>query len=85
MKTTIELPDRLFRKVKAQAAFAGLSLKSLITKALEEMLTSKQKQPASEPQWLPLFGALKSRKNEIRKIQKMIDHEFSKINPEDWK
>lgn len=36
MKTTIELPDELFRRAKAVAALRGESLKQLITESLRK-------------------------------------------------
>ncbi len=44
MKTTIDLPDPLFREAKIYAASHGLSLKTLFTKAIEDRL---QKSPSS--------------------------------------
>lgn len=38
MKTTIDLSDALFRQVKATAAVQGITLKTLITRALEREL-----------------------------------------------
>jgi hypothetical protein len=38
MKTTIDLPDELFRRAKAVAALRGESLKQLITESLEKEL-----------------------------------------------
>ncbi len=38
MKTTIDLPDALFRRAKATAAHRGVSLKALITRAVESDL-----------------------------------------------
>ena len=38
MKTTVELPDTLFRKTKATAAERGVSLKLLLTEAVREHL-----------------------------------------------
>ena len=38
MKTTIDLPDVLFRRAKATAAVRGVSLKSFITRAVEQSL-----------------------------------------------
>jgi hypothetical protein len=35
MRTTIDLPDALFRKTKAKAALQGSSMKDLIVRALE--------------------------------------------------
>jgi hypothetical protein len=36
MRTTVDLPDSLFREVKAVAARRGMSLKALIRTAVEE-------------------------------------------------
>lgn len=38
MKTTIEIPDELFREAKARAAMNGIKLKDLITDALRTKL-----------------------------------------------
>jgi hypothetical protein len=38
MRTTIDLPDELFRQVKARAALDGLKLKELITRYVEQGL-----------------------------------------------
>lgn len=38
MKTTIDLPDPIFRRAKATAAVEGLSLKAFITRAVEQRL-----------------------------------------------
>ena len=38
MRTTIDLPDELFRQVKAKAAIGGLKLKDLITHYVEQGL-----------------------------------------------
>jgi hypothetical protein len=40
MRTTIDLPDDLFRKVKARAALDGLKLKDLVTRYVERGLAS---------------------------------------------
>jgi hypothetical protein len=40
MRTTIDLPDTLFRKTKATAAARGVSLKTLIAKAVERDITA---------------------------------------------
>ncbi|MEA2601732.1 MAG: hypothetical protein QOF89_2724 [Acidobacteriota bacterium] len=38
MRTTIDLPDELFRQAKARAALDGLKLKDLITRFVEQGL-----------------------------------------------
>lgn len=42
MKTTIDLPDPLFRRLKASAAINGISLKSFITQAVEKSLDTSE-------------------------------------------
>lgn len=48
MKTTIELPDELFRKAKAVAALRGKTLKEMITAALERELLLPEAPPTVE-------------------------------------
>jgi hypothetical protein len=56
MKTTLEMPDKLFRRAKATAAQRGQTLKQLVTAALEQEFagpapgakTSKRKQAEVE-------------------------------------
>ena len=43
MRTTIDMPDELGRRVKIRAAQEGRSLKSLITQALEHELVAAVK------------------------------------------
>ena len=48
MRTTIDLPDELFRRVKARAAMDGLKLKELITRYVERGLADGA-QPVAGP------------------------------------
>ena len=48
MKTTVEIPDPLFRKAKARAAECGQTLKEFMSEALQEKLeTHGQRAPES--------------------------------------
>jgi hypothetical protein len=47
MRTTIDLPDDLFRQAKAKAALNGMKLKDLITRFVEQGL--KQGTPPGAP------------------------------------
>lgn len=49
MKTTIEMPDELFRKAKAVAALRGQTLKELITAAMERELAVGEQPSSVEP------------------------------------
>ena len=41
MRTTIDIPDPMYRRLKARAAGEGRSAKSLILQAVEQVLTAK--------------------------------------------
>lgn len=45
MKTTLEIPDHLFRRAKAAAALRGQTLKELMTRALKKELDENQQGP----------------------------------------
>ena len=83
MKTTIELPDPLFRRAKATAAERGQSLKQLVTEALQEKLASGDVPPADAPAWSASFGALGELSRETARVQSRIDDEFGRVQPED--
>ena len=60
MKTTLEIPDLLFRKAKSKAAERGQTLKQLVTEALQEKLAAGTgKMRPSEPGWMQGFGRLR--------------------------
>lgn len=81
MKTTLELPDPLFRKAKATAAARGMSLKELFTGALEDKLAAVPQ--STEPAWMQGFGKLKRLRSETRRIQSVITREFGVVESED--
>ncbi len=43
MRTTVELPDHLFRELKAFAARGGTSLKAVIRTAVQEEIRKKER------------------------------------------
>ena len=86
MKTTIELPDVMFRQAKALAAARGVTLKRLFTEALEDQLRRCARgNPAAdaEPPWMAGFGVLADLSEENRRILDTIEEEFEKLSPED--
>ena len=82
MKTTLEIPDQVFRQTKAKAAARGQSLRAFVTEALQEKLAAK---PAAgrRPGWMRGFGKLKGLRNETSRIQAAIAAEFETIEAED--
>jgi hypothetical protein len=84
MKTTIEIPDPLFRRAKSRAAERGQTLKQLVAEALEEKLGSASSQRRSEqPPWMRGFGKLRRLRKETARIQAKIDEVFEVLEPED--
>ena len=81
MKTTLEIPDAIFRKAKAKAAEAGKPLRQFVTEAVEEKLAASDR-PLDRP-WMQAFGKLKHLHEETLRIDKIIEEEFEQIEPED--
>ena len=86
MKTTIELPDVMFRQAKALAAARGVTLRRLFTEALEEQLrrcARGNRAGNAEPPWMAGFGALSDLSDENRRVLDVIEEEFERLSPED--
>jgi hypothetical protein len=86
MKTTIELPEALFRRAKSMAVQEGVTLKQLLTEALESRLDARRSArngKAAAPKWMPAYGALEHLRQERKAIERAIESEFEKIEPED--
>ena len=81
MKTTIELPDAIFRRAKAFASGRGMTLKRFFTEALEEKL--RRQSGETDPPWMEGFGALSDLSDENRRVLDIIEQEFETISPED--
>jgi hypothetical protein len=84
VKTTLELPDELFRSAKSKAAAQGRSLKDLFTEALRDKLAEADRLAGSgEPPWKKLagaFGGSAEERREIQRVQQRIDEEFGQID-----
>jgi len=83
MKTTVEIPDFLFRKAKSLAAERGQTLKELLEEALREKLQKRPASTPSEPTWMRGFGKLRRLHRETVRIEKRIDEAFENIEAED--
>ena len=82
MKTTLEIPDALFRRAKSVAAERGIPLRALVSEALDDKLRTHD--PQDKP-WMRAFGKLRGLHKETMKIDRLIEEEFGRIEPEDWK
>ena len=70
MKTTLEIPDPLFRKAKSTAAERGQTLREFVSEALQEKLAvGSAKARPGEPEWMQGFGKLRRLRRETARIQ----------------
>ncbi len=65
MRTTIDMPDALFRKTKAVAALRGSSMKDLIIQAVEREVTSIVRRRKRKRIKLPLIQSWTGRKVDL--------------------
>lgn len=82
MKTTLEIPDAVFRRAKAKAATLGLPLRQFVSDAVAEKLGTKS--PSREKAKMKLAGALRHLHKETKRISRVIEKEFEGIEPEEW-
>jgi hypothetical protein len=84
VKTTLEIPDALFRRAKSKAAERGQSLKEFVSEALHEKLAPGRSTPRSgEPEWMRGFGKLRRLHRETERIEARIQDAFEVVEPED--
>jgi len=82
VKTTIEIPDVLFRRAKSAAAARGVPLRALVSDALADKLRAYG---GEEKPWMKTFGKLRNLRKETARINRIIEEEFGQIDPKDWK
>jgi hypothetical protein len=82
MKTTLEIPDPIFRRAKSVAAQRGIALRVFVTEAVEEKLAGASQK--GEKPWARLAGGLEHLHKETMRINGILKREFEKIEPEDW-
>jgi len=80
MKTTLEIPDPTFRKAEAAASALGIPLREFVTQAVKEKL-SLGSRSQGKPR-LECAGELAHLHKETRRIQRIIDEEFERVEPE---
>ena len=81
MKTTVEIPDAVFRRAKSVAAERGIPLRALITEALTDKLRAGNN--GNGKPWMAAFGKLRHLRGETAKINRAIEGEFEQVEAED--
>jgi hypothetical protein len=82
MKTTLEIPDAIFRRAKAKAAEHNIPLRKFVSDAVAEKL--EMKSPSREKARMALAGKLRHLHRETARINTVIELEFGRIEPGEW-
>jgi hypothetical protein len=84
VKTTVEIPDDVFRRAKARAAERGQPLREFLTEAVKEKLSGGHRAVSSHAApWMRGFGGLRSLHRETARIQAVVDETFDVVEAED--
>jgi hypothetical protein len=83
MKTTLEIPDGVFRRAKSLAAARGIPFRELVTEAVKDKLATEAK--AGEKPWMKHVGKLKHLHKETVRINALIEGDTEKIDLEMWR
>ena len=83
MKTTLEIPDAIFRRAKSVAAARGVPLREFVTQAVKDKLAASSTPP--ERPWVKHMGKLKHLHEETERINRLMEADFEKIDAEMWR
>jgi hypothetical protein len=83
VKTTLEIPNTIFRRAKSAAAERGIPLREFVTQAVKDKLATNAK--AGGKPWLKLMGKLKHLRKETARISRLIEEDSEKIDAEMWR
>lgn len=81
MKTTLEIPDTIFRRAKSAAAERGIAFREFVTEAVKEKLADTRKD--GEKPWMAAFGGLRHLQKDSARINRLIAEEFERVEAED--
>lgn len=81
MKTTLEIPDAIFRRAKSVAAERGIPLREFVTQAVRDKLAAGAQ--VTDKPWMAAFGKLRRLHKETARINRLIEEEFEQVEAED--
>jgi hypothetical protein len=82
MRTTIDLPDPLFRRSKAAAALAGVPLREFVAAALRAYLAGHGEAVPEQSGWRAVFGKVEAQ--DVAEVDRVVEEEFGRVEPEEW-
>ena len=82
MRTTVDVPDGLYRQVKARAALKGQTIRAFFLDAIQDKLAAERAGRRKTTGWRSVFGA--ANQDDIDKLEQVLDEEFSQVDLKDW-
>lgn len=85
MRTTLDIPDDLFRRIKATAALKGQTMRTFFIEAASEKLRAESGADDSraEPPWMRFVG--RAPRGARQEIDAIVEKELAEVKPEDWR
>ncbi|HMD32595.1 MAG TPA: hypothetical protein VKG84_11855, partial [Candidatus Acidoferrales bacterium] len=80
MKTTVEIPDAIYRRAKSVAEQRGIPLRQFVTEAVKEKLAGATR--AGEKTWVKHMGKPKHLHKETERINRLIEGDSEKTDTE---
>lgn len=83
MKTTLEMPDSLFKRARAAAQKRGQTMTSFFNAAVEAKLTADRTARQERP-WMAYAGVMAGRHDEAKRIVRAIDDACERVDAAEW-
>lgn len=85
MRTTLDIDEALYRRVKAKAALEGRTVTELVEAGLRTLIDPPSAKPPQEPAWKRFAGAWSGPgwEEDRRQVDAAIETEFGQLEPED--
>jgi hypothetical protein len=83
VRTTIQIPDELFRRAKATAAQRGETLGEFISEAIETHLGATSPPAPPRSGWRSVFGLAPC--TAVESIDTLFDAELEQVDPSQWR
>lgn len=81
MKTTVEIPDELYRSAKSKAAEMGVSFRSYLIDALHMRLNREYESDSLEG----IFGAFAAEPEAVYAVERVVEDDLEQIDPDEWR
>lgn len=83
MKTTLEMPDSLFKRARAAARKRGQTMTSFFNAAVEAKLAADQTARQERP-WMAYAGVMAGQHDEAKRIMRVINEACEQVDAAEW-